>query len=303
MHSEINLNAVCIQPVGTPLSLQHNVQVEVLRLDLLHPVISGNKWFKLRYYLEDAQKNHHSRLLTFGGAYSNHIVASAYAAKLYQFQITGVIRGEEPVTWSHTLREAKALGMQLHFLSRSKYNLYKRNADTVLIKDKFGKGYIIPEGGIGPQGVKGIADWLRTLPLSKYTVLATAVGTGTTLAGLVEAANVNQQVIGFSAMKNNYALSGEIETLLNRSLPGAVSLIHDYHFGGYAKFDARLISWMNEFYATTQLPLDFVYTGKMMFGIFDLIAKGFFAKGSKILAIHTGGLQGNASLPPGTLTI
>lgn len=302
MRSEINLDAVCIQPANTSVSLQHNVQVEVLRLDRLHPVISGNKWFKLRYYLEEAQKSHQTRLLTFGGAYSNHIVASAYAAKLYRFQITGIIRGEKPAAWSHTLQEASALGMQLHFLSRSEYNLYKRNTDTALIKDKFGECYIIPEGGLGPQGAKGVADWLRTLPLSEYTALATAVGTGTTLAGLVEAANVNQQVIGFSAMKNNYALPGEIETLLNRSLPGAVTLIHDYHFGGYAKFNSQLIKWMNEFYAVTHLPLDFVYTGKMMFGIFEMIAKGFFPGGSKILAIHTGGLQGNASLPEGTLT-
>lgn len=300
--NEIDLTAITTKTVTTALTTDHKVQLDLLRLDNLHPIISGNKWFKLRYYIEDALQKGYKKILTFGGPYSNHIIASAYAAHIHNLEVVGIIRGEEPRQWSHTLLQAKLYGMQLHFVPRAVYDSHKRSENLIWAAGQFGDCYIVPEGGMGALGVKGVSAWLQTQPVSDYTHWAVAVGTGTTIAGVLETANVNQQVIGFSSMKNNNALSGEIESLLNRSLPTGFKIVHDYHFGGYGKYNMLLIDWMNDFYSTTGMALDFVYTAKMMYGVCDLLRQGYFPQGAKILAIHTGGLQGNGSLPNGILT-
>lgn len=297
----ININNVSIESIKTNTDALKGITISILRLDKIHPVISGNKWFKLKYYLQDTKVKGYRNLLTFGGAYSNHIAATALAASLYQFNAIGIIRGEEPKILSHTLQEAKANGMQLQFVSREEYNELKRSYKDTVIK-QYPDYYVIPEGGYGALGVQGAADILQILDTSLFTHIVSAVGTGTTVAGLVRAALPHQQVIGISAMKNNNALEVEINTLLNQpNLPDNFTINHDYHFGGYAKHTADLLCWMNDFFSSTKIPLDFVYTAKAMYGVNDMISNNYFPPESSILMIHTGGLQGNISTKPGLL--
>ncbi len=297
----MQLNKIFLTPVENALTFQKNIQLHILRLDQIHPTVSGNKWFKLQYYMQDAVHKGFQSLLTFGGAYSNHIAATAYTAKEYGFKAIGVIRGEEPQQWSNTLQEAAAHGMQLVFLSRNEYSAVKRNTSYEKFGKQFGEVYIIPEGGYGPLGTQGAADILRTTDVENYTHIVSAIGTGTTVAGLLHAMRPHQQVVGISSMKNNFSLKDEIQYLINKPLPDRFCLIHDYHFGGFAKYTPELITFMNTFYHTSNVPLDFVYTAKMMYGIFDLAGKDFFPPHSSILAVHSGGLQGNRSLTAGVL--
>lgn len=274
-------------------------ELDVLRLDKIHPVISGNKWFKLKAYLEQTGQR---GIATFGGAFSNHIVAAACAAQMRGVPCVGIIRGEEPPVWSDTLKEAHSYGMRLVFVSRTLYNRYKRQTDITGLDPGLADYQVIPEGGTGEPGVTGAEEILHHVPdRDKYTHIVTAVGTGTTVAGIIRAVSPNQQVLGFSSMKNNKGLHSEIEALLLRSISSNFRVVHDYHFGGYARYTNSLPEWMNWFYHMSKIPLDFVYTGKMMFGVFDWIRQGYFPAGSKILAIHSGGLQGNRSLPEGLL--
>lgn len=293
--------AIPIDAVEHPSILQRGIALHVLRLDKIHPVVSGNKWFKLKYYLQDALHQGFSTLLTFGGAYSNHIAATAYAAQEVGCNAIGIIRGEEPKQWSHTLLEASGLGMQFTFVSRGQYNKLKRNTSTALLEKQFGRVYIIPEGGYGTPGIQGAAEILQTASTQSYTHIVSAVGTGTTIAGILQQSSEQQEVIGISTMKNNVSLSDEIRSLVNAPLPSRFRLIHDYHFGGYARHTPALFTFMNLFYQLTQIPLDFVYTAKMMYGIANLAEKDYFPPNSRVLAVHSGGLQGNGSLPAGTL--
>jgi len=274
--------------------------VEVLRLDLIHPVISGNKWFKLKEYLKDAKKHNKKLLLTFGGAYSNHIVAAAVAASLNQFKSIGIIRGEKPAILSHTLSEAIKYGMNVYFIGRDDYRQRKIPPEIFNQYDKEDI-YMIDEGGYGEMGVEGAKEILRTTNASIYTHILAAVGTGTTLAGLVQSSSQHQFVLGVSSLKNNYSMQGAIEKFISEKNKNRLTLIQDYHFGGYAKFTKPLIHCMNEWYRLAGIPSDFVYTGKLFFAVQDLLEKNYFPEQSKILLIHSGGLQGNQSLPNGTL--
>ncbi|MGZ3844607.1 MAG: 1-aminocyclopropane-1-carboxylate deaminase/D-cysteine desulfhydrase [Flavisolibacter sp.] len=274
--------------------------VEVVRIDLVHPVISGNKWFKLKEYLKEATFLGKDSILTFGGAYSNHIVATAATTKQMGFKSIGIIRGEMPTVLSHTLKDAISYGMELHFITREQYrkklipsNVYDQNASD--------KIYIINEGGYGALGVIGAGDILRRFDSTSYSHIVDVVGTGTTIAGLLESSVPHQSVIGISSMKNNYSLVDEINALVSPKNRERLVLLGDYHFGGYAKYSKQLIEFMNEWYRLTNIPSDFVYTGKLFFAINDLIQKDYFPPSSKILAVHSGGLQGNQSLPKGTL--
>lgn len=297
----IREDAITLDTVITKNTIAKKVQLSILRLDKIHPVISGNKWFKLKYYLQDAKNRGFDSILTFGGAYSNHIAATALAASLRQFKSVGIIRGEEPKVWSHTLLDAKARGMQLHFVSRETYNILKRTDDADLLK-QFGDHYIISEGGYGVLGASGAGDILNIRDTSSFTHIVSAIGTGTTIAGIIKKALPHQQVIGISAMKNNTVLAAEIQILLTSSLlKNNFFLNHSYHFGGYAKHTPELLCWMNDFFSATHIPLDFVYTAKAMYGIMDMILKDHFPPSSNILMIHTGGLQGNLSTKPGVL--
>ena len=278
----------------------HDIHVDVLRLDLLDPVISGNKWFKLKYYLQEAIEKEAGSIATFGGAYSNHIAATAYACKIYGIKCNGIIRGEEPEQLSHTLQAARYNGMQLHFVSRVDYqNKEKLRAHFKSTESLFW----IPEGGYGLQGVKGAKEILQIAKdASSYTHIVCAAGTATTMAGVISAANLHQEIIGFSVMKNNTALEHELKALLSDGdLHKNFSIYHDYHFGGYARHPKELIDFMNNIYQQYKLPLDFVYTAKAFYGLLQFIHHQKILPASKVLFIHSGGLQGNLSFPKGTL--
>jgi len=271
------------------------VQVSVLRLDLMYPELSGNKWYKLKYNLQQARIEGKSTLLTFGGAYSNHIYATAAAGKLYGFSTIGIIRGERPPALNHTLQFTEAQGMQLHFISREDYRAKASPSFAEQLRQKFGSFYQFPEGGTNELAVKGCSEILPC-PL-KYDVVCASVGTGGTLAGLLVQLAGKKQLLGFPALKGGQFLYDEINQLTkdyNNQLYTNYQLITNYHFGGYAKANAELVDFINDFYQQHQIPLDPVYNGKLFYGLFDLVKQQYFTSGTRILAIHTGGLQGVA---------
>ena len=271
------------------------MEISVLRLDRIHPFISGNKWFKLRYYLEDARQQGKKNILTCGGAWSNHILATAAACQLNHFGCIGIIRGEKPVMPSAILQEAVKMGMKLEFISREKYADKKIPAGYD--QDDL---YFIPHGGYGTLGAKGASGILEHCTSEKFTHICCAAGTGTMTAGLMNAVSVTQRVVSISVLKNNHALERDTRWLLvNKNQPA--DFIHDFHFGGYAKYDQQLTGFMNEFFERTGIATDFVYTGKLCYAVSSLCKDNFFKPGSKILIIHSGGIAGNASLKKGTL--
>jgi len=278
--------------------LNEEISVDLLRIDQFHPIVSGNKWFKLRFYVEEAIYQQKNTIASFGGAYSNHIVALAYTCQQYGLASIGIIRGEQPAKLSHTLQEATQFGMKLIFVSRTSYN------DKEAIKKEFGKEswYWINEGGYGVSGAAGASTILDTVDATCYTDIVCAVGTGTMMAGLIKKSHPKQRVIGISALKNNFSITQEVKALLTADESTRnFKIIHEYHFGGYAKHPPALLQFMNNFWEQEHIPTDIVYTGKLMFAINDLILRNHFPKGSKILAIHSGGLQGNLSLSNGLL--
>jgi 1-aminocyclopropane-1-carboxylate deaminase len=295
----LHFDKIITQKIKAHWLTANNVTLDVLRLDLLHPIISGNKWFKLQHYLKEAQLLEKSTIATFGGAYSNHILATAFACKVYGFQSVGFIRGEKPEDYSTTLQSAEEYGMQLVFISREQYKQKEQVADEF---NQF-NWYWIAEGGYGITGAKGAMDILNYTNKEAYSHLVASVGTGTMLAGLIMAAEQHQQVIGISSMKGNTALSKAVEQLLPAQEGNYnYTINHDYHFGGYAKRPEQLIEFIEQTNADHQLPLDIVYTGKVFYAIKDLVAKKYFKQGSNLLMIHSGGLQGNSSLEEGLLS-
>ena len=276
-----------------------NVEAAVLRLDLLHPVVSGNKWFKLQYYVADAVARDSHTIVTFGGAYSNHIVATAFVASQAGLGSIGYIRGEMSTGFMPTLSTAKEYGMELRFVDRGRY----RDKETIMQEEGRPGWYWIMEGGYGKKGAEGAATILDIVDTRAYSHICCAVGTGTMMAGLVKRALPDQQVTGISVLKNNFTLEKEILALLNDTeVRKPFSLVHDYHFGGYAKHPPLLIEYMKEVWFTHAVPTDIVYTSRLFFAVQDLINnKDYFPTGSRLLLIHSGGLQGNHSLPLGTL--
>ncbi|RYY94690.1 MAG: pyridoxal-phosphate dependent enzyme, partial [Chitinophagaceae bacterium] len=276
------------------------IEAAVLRLDRLHPLISGNKWFKLQGYLAQAKAEGKSGLLTFGGAWSNHILATAAAGAALGLRTAAVIRGEAPGMPSPTLLEAAALGMRLFYSSRAGYR-QKAVPPEVWTELDPASTLLVPEGGYGAAGAAGAEGIAASDGWARYTHVLASVGTGTTLAGLLRASAPGQQVIGISALKNNHSLEAAVRALLPGTLHGRVDVRHEFHFGGYARHSPELIAFMNDWYRRTGVPSDFVYTGKLFFAADALARAGHFAPGSRILLLHSGGLQGNRSLPAGTL--
>lgn len=295
----VNISAASTQRLHLQEVNNHNVMLDVLRLDKIDPIISGNKWFKLKYYLEGAIQNRQKRVLTFGGAWSNHIVATASAAKKAGLESIGIIRGEKAAILSQTLLMAASLDMKLVFVSRELYNQKKNPSFIEQLKGEYEHPCIIPEGGEGETGIKGAAEILHLADIEKYTHLICAVGTGTLLSGIVAGSLPHQQITGVPVLKgfSNWAPPGGV----TKQLRQRIHIEAGYHMGGYAKKSGVLIDFMNQFYQQTNIPSDFVYTGKLFFSTIDLIKKDYFPTGSRLLAIHSGGLQGNDSLPPGTL--
>lgn len=272
------------------LTLPENITLTVKREDKLHPYISGNKFRKLKYNILEAKKSGNNCLLTFGGAYSNHIAATAAAGKEYNFKTIGIIRGEElvdKVAENPTLTFAHQCGMEFKFVSRKQYKDKSDAGFIQQLKSEYGNAYILPEGGTNDLAVKGCEEILEDTD-SVYTHICCAVGTGGTVSGLINAAFPGQKVLGFPALKGA-GLSDDISKFAKKD---NWELIEEYHFGGYAKVSPELINFINDFYIKTNVHLDPVYTGKMFFGVIDMINKGYFPKNSAILLIHTGGLQG-----------
>ncbi len=275
-----------------PFIFPHGITVSVKREDRLHPSISGNKFRKLKYNLIAARQQDFHTLLTFGGAYSNHIAAIAAAGLEHGFQTIGIIRGEElrdKIQDNPTLQLAQAQGMQLHFISRTDY---RRKSDIEFIeqlKQQFGEFYLIPEGGTNALAIQGCEEILTEEDKQAFDYICCAVGTGGTIAGIINSNSAQQKVLGFPALKGDF-LADEIRQWTTRT---NWDLCLDYHFGGYAKTTPELIQFIQNFQENTGIEIEPIYTGKMLFGIFDLIERGYFPAHSRILAIHTGGLQGN----------
>jgi 1-aminocyclopropane-1-carboxylate deaminase len=289
----INYSKTPIQELKGQLFERQGIRVLVKREDLNHSFVSGNKWWKLKYNLEDALRQGHDTLLTFGGAYSNHIFATAAAGRELGLKTIGIIRGEEVLPLNHTLSFAKSCGMKLHYFSREAYRKKTESNFVDQLRDQFGNFYLIPEGGTNELAVKGCAEFAHQLQQEvDFDYLCLSIGTGGTMAGLIEGLEKTKQLIGFSSLKGGAFLEEEIEKM---TLSGNThwSINTDYHFGGYGKATFELKSFIDHTKANHQLLLDIVYTGKMFFGVLDLITKGYFKRGSTLLVLHTGGLQGN----------
>lgn len=274
--------------------MPNGITLEIKREDLLHPFVSGNKFRKLKYNVLQAKAENHSVLLTFGGAFSNHIAAVAYAGKEQGFETIGVIRGDElrdKISENPTLSFAQECGMRFEFVTREAYRHKTEIAFIEQLQVKFGSFYLVPEGGTNDLAVKGCEEILTELD-ADFDFVCSAVGTGGTISGLINSALPHQKVLGFPALKGDF-LQDEIRNFVQNK---NWELQTDYHFGGYGKVTTEFIEWMNWFYAQTGILLDPIYTGKMVFGVMDLIQRNYFPPKSKILMIHTGGLQGIAGM-------
>ncbi len=281
-----------IELIDLPILKEKKITLGILREDQLHATISGNKYRKLKYNFLEADRLNLSEIVTFGGAYSNHIAATAAAGKLFGVKTIGIIRGEELVDKiddNPTLKQAQKDGMQFEFISR---NLYREKSNPEYLqklKEQFPNAFIVPEGGTNALAVKGCEEILNH-QTQDFDYICCAVGTGGTISGIINSAEKHQKVLGFPALKNADFLYNEINQF---TLTTKYELINAYHFNGYAKVSEELINFVKDFFVSTKIPLDLIYTGKMVYGILDQIKNNYFKENSKILIIHTGGLQGN----------
>jgi 1-aminocyclopropane-1-carboxylate deaminase len=301
-----------VQQINSKIADDSGVNLFVLRLDIMHPWVNGNKWYKLKYNLLEAKEKNFTRLLTFGGAYSNHIYATAAASNLFGFHTIGVIRGEENLPLNPTLSFAVQQGMELVYLDRQTYRQRNTPALHDYLRQRFGEVFIIPEGGNNLNGVRGCTEIINEATMSTagyayaFDYVCVACGTATTLSGIALSLHQGQKAIAFPVLKNGAFLAPEIENLLTNYLtsdlptpyssPASWELMCDYHFGGYAKVNQELLLFSQQFNEAHGVPLDYVYTAKMFYGVIDLLQQGFFSKGKSLLLIHTGGLQGNVGM-------
>lgn len=297
----VDLTAATADRVMLPQLAARAITLEVLRLDKLHAVVSGNKWFKLKYHLQEAQNNQYNSILTFGGAYSNHIVATAFAAQQAGLQSQGIIRGEAPNDLSHTLKMAENYGMKLTFVDRDTYQKMTSQVTASQYTGTFAGHYIISEGGAGPAGEKGCREILGLVDKVAYTHICCAIGTATMYLGLINSSLPQQPVIGIPVLKGMNNLHEQLAPRIHPEKWSYSKFFYDYHFGGYAKKNNELFAFMNAFYDQSGIPTDFVYTGKLLYAVVDLVEKNYFPGGSRLLVVHSGGLQGNMSLPLQTL--
>ncbi|MWC19975.1 pyridoxal-phosphate dependent enzyme [Acinetobacter johnsonii] len=282
------------EQIAQSIPYQHisvgGINISIKRLDLVHPYISGNKFFKLKYNLLTAQKQGYKKLLTFGGAYSNHIAATAYAAQLFGFESLGIIRGEELASkaLNTTLNTAQQFGMQLQFVTREAYRQKQSLGYLAQFQQDYPDYYVIPEGGTNSLAIQGCQEILNKQDCENFDLICCAVGTGGTITGLIEASHPQQQVLGFSALKGDF-LAREIQQLTHKT---NWKITDQYCCGGYAKTTPELLQFIRTFEHQHQIPLEQIYTGKMLLGLTDLIQQGTFPKDHRILVIHSGGLQG-----------
>ncbi|WP_044211596.1 1-aminocyclopropane-1-carboxylate deaminase/D-cysteine desulfhydrase [Flammeovirga sp. OC4] len=293
---ELPIENTPLQELTDSIFSENGVRFFVKRDDLTHPEVSGNKWRKLKYNLLQAKKEGYQKILTFGGAYSNHIHAFAAAGKLYGLDTIGVIRGEEHLPLNPTLDFATRQGMVLSYLDRTSFRNYKDQIPK--LKEKFGAFYMAPMGGSNTLALKGVGELGEELNevLEAGDYVCAACGTGGTLAGLIASLRSDVNVIGFPALKGGEFLYDDINEFLEgldaSSFP-QWTLNTNYHFGGYAKKKPELMTFIDQFHQKYNIELERIYTGKMIYGVIDLLQKGYFKKGQKVIVLHSGGLQIN----------
>ncbi len=283
-----------IQPLSKFWYQNKVAAMDMLRLDLLHPVVSGNKWYKLRLNVDFAKEKGFTTILTFGGGFSNHLVATAYTAKLFGLKAIGIVRGKY-AQLTPTLLDCQAYGMELIFVTKEDYKNKEEPEWQETLVNNFDQTYIIPEGGANQKGIEG-AGLIRWKISNTYSHIITAVGSGTTMIGLRNKLPEIQTVFGFAPFKEGVYLKETISRQLDPGKNQNWDLFDQWHFGGFGKWDNTLLRFMNEFYDMNKIPLDIVYTSKMMFGMQEMLLDNFFTVGDKILCIHSGGVQGNVSV-------
>ncbi|MDI1231031.1 MAG: pyridoxal-phosphate dependent enzyme [Methylobacter sp.] len=295
MHPELiklekTFKSSILTKIDDPMLAQYQIELWMKRDDLLHPVISGNKWRKLKYSLDHALSLGTDTIISMGGAYSNHLHALAYVGKVLGLKTIGLVRGEQLVTLTPTLSDINDWGMELRFVSRADYRLLRQYKNHQALPGLQPGQYWLTEGGAHALALKGVAELVNEIEIP-YDTLCVPCGTGTTLAGIIDAAQEQVSVLGFAALKNAGFLTAEVEAMLSQSRNNwQINL--GYHFGGFAKINAELSAFTDDFELKTGIPLEPVYTGKMMYAVYDLIKKHYFKPGERIIALHTGGLQG-----------
>ena len=299
IESVLNIkNKIPLQKIEDPLIQKSGINLFVLRTDLNHPTISGNKWYKLKYNLVELKQKRFDTLLTFGGAYSNHIHAAASAGKLLNIKTIGVIRGEEYNPLNPTLTSAREHGMLLHYINRKTYRERKNPEFIQSLHEKFGEFYHLPEGGSNTLALKGCSEIVNRININ-YDLICSACGTGGTIAGIVAGLNGSKKALGFSVLKGADFLKTDVEKLISDYSGKNFSnwlINQNYHFGRYAKTNGELLKFVLRFREINKIPIEPIYTGKMFYGIYKLAEENYFEKGETIIAIHSGGLQGLAGL-------
>ncbi|WP_317191362.1 1-aminocyclopropane-1-carboxylate deaminase/D-cysteine desulfhydrase [Hymenobacter guriensis] len=285
-----------LQPLDEPAAAARGIRLLLLRDDLTHSELPGNKWRKLKYNLQAAREQGHDKLLTFGGAYSNHIAAVAAAGRLSGLRTIGIIRGEELAhrPLNATLTRARADGMQLRFVSREAYQRRHESGWVAELQQDFGPAYVLPEGGSNALALPGCAELLTELRTrTSFDYVAVACGTGGTLAGLVTGLLPPETAVGIAALREGELLRAEVQRLLGNESASSNWVLHSgFHHGGYARFSAGLLDFIRQFQARHGVLLDPVYTGKLLWGVLQLLEQDYFRPGSTLVAVHTGGLQG-----------
>jgi 1-aminocyclopropane-1-carboxylate deaminase len=294
-------NNITFDTITADYLTEKEITLSVMRLDKIHETVSGNKLFKLQFYVEKCLATTHKTIVTFGGAYSNHLAATAYLCKQYGIKCIGIVRGDALEKLTYTLETCLANGMQLDFVNAKTYKIIASLNIENYVTSKFGNCTIIPEGGFGYDGAKGASLIMDILKEKNPSHVCTCVGTATTLAGLLMQANTVEKIVAVPAIKNMLDIEDRLNEIGIEYDTEKLDVLPNYHFGGYAKHTTELIAFMNTFYTENKIPTDFVYTAKLMYGIIDSIKNDYFKKGSNIICLHTGGLQGNLSLPSGTL--
>jgi 1-aminocyclopropane-1-carboxylate deaminase len=294
----MKLNSVPLEPFNHPLLLKHNVSVNIKRDDLLHDVVSGNKLYKLMFNLEQFKRSRKKTLITFGGAYSNHLHATAFMGKESKFQTVAIVRGEQLLPLNPTLKDCTDWGMILEPVSRSSYRQKQASPDIQHIISKYPSAYVVPEGGANELGVLGAAKILEGVDQKKVDVVVVACGTGVTMAGIVSACEPHVLVVGMPALKAHNWMASEIQGWLDVvNCSNTNWMVEcDYHFGGYGKTKSELLQFIEKMAQDYQLLLDPIYTGKAFYGLLKMIELGEIVSGSRVLFIHSGGLQGNRGL-------
>lgn len=282
-----------LEKVETSWSRKAEIHLFVKRDDLLHPLVSGNKFRKLKYNLQEAEEQGHETILSFGGAYSNHIHALSSAARIMGFRTVGIIRGDKVMPLNHTLAHAEKEGMHLRWITREDYRLKHSPEFINSLKERFGNFYLVPEGGTNKKAIQGTAEIIPEIEIP-FDYICSPVGTGGTIAGLIESCPENSKVLGFSALKGNFLIK-EVTGLLDKKYNNW-SINTEFHFSGYAKTKPALWDFIDNFKTETGIQLEGIYNGKMMYGISKLAEDGFFKSGKTVIALHTGGLQGLTSL-------